>query len=532
MIRAPALGLGIACALALAACKPGATQGSSTTLLVGRAADAIGLDPARVTDAESVEVAEQIFEHLVRTRRGATEIEPALATRWERSDDGKEWTFHLRAGVRFHDGTPLDADAVVFSFERQRSPQHPYHLPDLTYEALFKNIVRIEKVDPLTVRIVIEAAYAPLLANLSMFPMSIVSPTAVKRWGEAFRLHPVGTGPFEFVEWSRGERITLKANLEYWGGRPPLGNLAFVPVRDPRQRLLALEGGAIDVAENLAPQDLQFVTLHPELKTERVAGFNVSYLAMNMSHPPFDDPRVRRAVGLAIRRDPIVKLVYQGLAVPATGPLSPTMWGHVEAEATPPAPLEARRLLVEAGWAQPAGAAPGVGPARRRPRLYVMSTPRPYMPAPERVARMIAQDLHDVGLEVEIVVNDFTTHLRATQNGEHDLCLLGWSADNGDPDNVLYILFHSDNTQPGVARNLSFLRDKQLDGILRWAQESLDRQAREGFYARAQRIISELQPWVPLAHSEIVVARRRHVHGLWLPPTSTLYFDRVTVDTE
>lgn len=518
----------LACLLCLApACKRGAAAGD-TTLLVGRAADVIGLDPARVTDAESVEVAEQIFEHLVRSERGTSDVEPELATYWSCNEAGTEWTFHLRPGVRFHDGTPLDAGAVVFSFERQRNPRHPYHVSDFAYEALFRDVQRIEAVDPLTVRIVIAQPYAPFLANLSMFPMSIVSPTAVARWGDSFRAHPVGTGPYRFVEWSRGERVTLEANPAYWGGAPAVRHLAFVPVREPRQRLLALEGGAIDVAENLAPQDLQFVLLHPALATERVAGYNIGYLAMNLTHPPFDDLRVRRAVALAIRKDPIVKLVYQGLAVQATGPLSPPMWGRVEPEPLPPDPAQARRLLAEAG------VLPGKDgrPRRPPPRLYVMSTPRSYMPDPERVARMVAQDLHDVGLDVTVVVSDFTTQLRAVESGEHDLCLLGWIADNGDPDNVLYTLFHSDNTQIGVASNTSFVHDADLDRLLRGAQASLDRGRRQRYYAEAQRIVADRALWVPLAHSEIVVARRRSVRGLWLPPTATLYFERVTLDPD
>src|SRR5262249_7770191 len=163
--------------------------------------------------------------------------------------------------------------------------------------------------------------------------------------------------------------------------------------------------------------------------------------------------RVRRAVALAIRRDPIVKLVYQGLAVPATGPLSPSMWGHAESDPSPPNPAEARRLMAEAGWGLVASDTAADAAQRRRPRLYVLPTPRAYMPGPERVARMVAQDLHEIGLDVEIVTNDIDNQLRATQNGEHDLCLLGWSADNGDPDNVLHILFHSDATQIGVAQN-------------------------------------------------------------------------------
>jgi peptide/nickel transport system substrate-binding protein len=240
----------------------------------------------------------------------------------------------------------------------------------------------------------------------------------------------------------------------------------------------------------------------------------VGYLAMNTQHPPFDDLRVRKAVSLAINRDAIVKLVYQGLAIPATGPLAPTTWAHLKQPLTPPDPARARALLDEAGWQ----------PGQKRPRLYVASTPRPYMPAPETVARMIAQNLREIGMEVEVVVNDMDTHIRATSNGDHDLCLLGWSGDNGDPDNFLYILFDSDNTEPGQARNLSFFRDGQLDGILRWGQESLDRPTREKYYLEAQRIIAAKVPWVPLAHAEVVVAERRGLSGVRFPPTAVLDF--------
>ena len=510
-------------ALFAPACQRRAPQPDApSSLLVGRAADAIGLDPARVTDAESVEVSEQIFEHLVRLdRRG--DIEPALAERWDSLADGKEWIFHLRKGVRFHDGNPVDADAVVFSFERQRDTKHPFHCSDFEFESLFNNIVRIEKVGPLDVRILIEEPYAPFLANLATFPMSIVSPRSVEQWGNDFRSHPVGSGPFRFVEWAPGERITLEANPDYWGGAPRLQHIAFVPVPNPRQRLVSLEGGAIDVAENLAPQDLQFLALHPDLRTERVPGHNVGYLAMNTQRPPFDDVRVRRAIAAGINKEAIVKLVYQGLGVEATGPLAPSMWGHVDLPPVPYNPTEARRLLAEAGWK-------GTGPGGKKPRLFVPSTPRTYLPSPERVAQMIAQNLHDVGMDVDVVALDMPEHLRATAAGEHDLCLIGWTGDNGDPDNFLYTLFHSDNTQPGIARNLAFLKDRELDGILRWAQESPDKAQRLQLYERAQRIIADRVPWVPLAHSQLVVARRRTVHGLWLPPTSTLYFHHVAVE--
>ncbi len=487
------------------------------TVLVGRASDIIGLDPARITDTESAEVTEQLFDHLVRYHFDSTEIEPSLATSWEVSDAGRVWTFHLRPHVLFHDDTPLNADAVVFSFERQRDPHHPFHQPDFAYwDNTFSNIQSIEKVDDQTVRNTIERSYAPFLANLAMFPVSIVSPTAVRKWGGDFAKHPVGTGPFRFVEWSPGERVTLAANEHYWDGAPKIEHLVFVPLRDARQRLIALEGGAIDVAENLAPEDLLFVALHPELILARTSGNNVGYLAMNTQHPPFDDVRIRRALNYAINKQAIVKLIYQGLAHEATTPVPPSMWSHTDEDLYHFDPDQARRLLQEAHFTPPA----------RKPRLFAMDAPRPYMPAPETVARIVQQNLHDVGLDVDIVASDFHTHMRRTEEGQHDLCLLGWIGDSGDPDNFLYVLFDTDSAASGT-ENVAFFRNGELHGLLTWAQESSDRAERERLYRRAQDIIGREAPWVPLAHADVVVAARRGLAGLRVHPLATIYFHRV-----
>ncbi|MDB4968205.1 MAG: peptide/nickel transport system substrate-binding protein [Myxococcales bacterium] len=502
--------------LALVGCTPDKLA-SDQPLLVGRANDAIALDPARVTDSESAEVTEQIFDHLVRYKPDSAEIEPSLAESWD-SADGRVWTFHLRKNVRFHDGTPFDAAAVVFSFDRQRDPHHPFHQDDFTYwENTFRNIQAVEALDSSTVRITIERSYAPFLSNLAMFPVSIVSPAAVRKWGSEFARHPVGTGPFRFVEWSPGERIMLASNPNYWGGAPKIQHLVFVAIRDARQRLVALEGGAIDVAENLSPEDLQFVALHPELTLLRVAANNVAYLAMNTTHPPFDDVRVRRAVNFAINKTAIVKLIYQGLAKPASTPVPPAMWSHVDETDYHYDRNEAMKLLAAAHYTRPA----------KRPRLFVMDTPRTYMPAPETVARIIQHNLRDVGMDVEVVVNDFETQVRMTQNGEHDLCLLGWTADTADPDNFLYVLFDPENAEPGTARNLAFFKNAELHGILSWAQESSDRHERERFYKKAQDLISHEAPWVPLAHGEAVVAARANLGALRVHPSSTVYFQRV-----
>ncbi|HYU15411.1 MAG TPA: ABC transporter substrate-binding protein, partial [Candidatus Acidoferrum sp.] len=435
------------------------------TLVVGRPSDALSLDPARVGDIESVEVCEQIYETLLTYDPGTRQFRPGLAESWEVSRDGREWTFRLRDGVRFHDGTPLDADAVVFSLERQRDKTHPFHGPDRTrfrfanWQNLYRNVRRIEARGPRTVRITIDQVYAPFEANMAMYPVAIVSPAALSRWGPDYPLHPVGTGPFRFVSWDGGN-IVLERNPDYWGKKPAIERLAFRAIPDARQRLTELVSAAIDVAYSLRPDELQFVYLHPDLQVVQQPSSAVAYLAMNTTHPPFDDVRVRRAVNHAVNKESIVKLAYQGLATAATGPLPPGQWGQHKPRALYPYdPAAARALLAEA-------AAAGRFDGERVYKLYTLSTPRSYLPDPEFIARVLQSNLAAVGMKTELVVQDIRKHLFSVQRGEHDMCLFGWIGDTADPDNYLYTLFDQDSAIPGVARNLSFYRDAELHRLL------------------------------------------------------------------
>ncbi len=478
-------------------------------VVVGRPSDAISLDPARPTDNESAEVLGQVYETLVRYQPGTTNVEGALATSWHSDPSGLVWTFELRDGVRFHDGTRFDADAVVFSFERQRDPDHKFHTGQFNYwENSFKNILKVEKVSDLTVRFHIARRYAPFLANMTMFPVSIVSPAAVERWGDAFAEHPVGTGPFFVERWDRGERIVLGKFKDYWGPPSTIERLVFEVVPDARQRLVDLESGAIDLAVAILPEELQFVDLHPGLTLYRPPTNNVTYLAMNCLHPPFDDVRVRRAVNLAINKSPIVRLAYQGLAIPADGPLPPTQWGHLVGPGSSRyAPDEARALLAEA-------ARDPRNDLSRTFTLYVPATPRPYLPNPERVARVIQTNLKAVGIDTQVVLQPFEAHNADTEKGLHDLALAGWVGDNGDPDNYLYLLFDKDNTVPGLARNIAFYRDDTVSQLLRQAQDIEDRGAREKLYAEVQRRIASDAPWAPLAHSQVAIAASDDLEGI------------------
>lgn len=482
-------------------------------LVVAEAADSMSLDPVTVTDSESIEVGELIYEGLVGWKPGTTDIEPRLATGWQVSQDGKTWTFQLREHVVFQDGTPFDAQAVVFSFERLLDPKHPSYLATGGgyWRALLHDVEKVVAVDPHTVEIHVTKPYSPLLGDLAMFPM--VSPAAVQQYGEQFSDHPVGTGPFELEAWNKGEQVVLRRFDGYWGKRPGLDRIVFEVDPDARQRLIDLESGSVDLATAILPDEQPFVELHPDLVLHHTPGNDVSYLAMNTMHKPFDDVRVRRAANFAVNKEPIVKLAYQGRAVPADSPLPPSEWGFHEPRVRYGYdPAMAKKLLAEA-------AADGTFDPNQVFKLYAPSTPRPYVSQPERVARFLQASLEQAGIHTELVLQPYAAHRASLENGEHDLAVFGWIGDTGDPDNFLYVLFHSDNANIGGAQNVAFYRDATVDQWLEEAQSVADETTRSGLYAAVQDRLAADAPWVPIAHSELVVAGRAELEGVILSPT-------------
>jgi peptide/nickel transport system substrate-binding protein len=497
------------------------------SLVVAQAADVQALDPARVQDSESIEVGELLFEGLLRWKPGTTDIEPGLASSWQASPDGKVWTFHLREDVVFHDGTRLDAAAVEFSFARLLDAKHPSYLAGdagVYWRSLMKDVTRVVPLDAYTVRIEVARPYAPLLGNLAMYP--IVSPAAVSRWGDAFKSHPVGTGPFAFDSWTLGDSVVVHRFDRYWDKAPVMAQIVFRVVVDPRQRLVDLESGSVDLATAILPDEQPFVELHPDLELHHTPGNDVSYLAFNMTHPPFDQLVVRRAANYAINKEPIVKLAFQGRAVAAEGPLPPTQWGHHRAKTRYGFdPVLARKLLQEAI------AAKKFDPARRY-RLYAPTTPRPYMTSPERVARFLQAALDQIGIKTDLVLQPYKEHRAAVEHGEHDLALFGWIGDTGDPDNFLYVLFHSDNAVEGRAINTAFYREPEVDRLLIEAQGAIDEATRTKLYSQVQDRIAEDAPWVPIAHSEYVVAARTELAGIVLSPLGHPVYPRIARRTE
>lgn len=496
---------------------------SKKILVIGQANAVLGLDPAAVVDNESIDVAEQIFEHLVRYAPSSMDIQPALATRWEKQADGRTWRFFLRKDVKFHDGTPFDADAVVFSFSRQRSDvrlpggrlKFPY------WNSYYRNIVAVKKESSHVVTITTDRPFGPLLASLAMFPVSIVSPRAFGKVKKGKRPRPVGTGPFKFVSWDhKTGRVTVEANRGYWGPKPKVDQVVFTRIPDPRQRLRALQSGLIHVARNLPPDLLHLVRLHPDLRLEERPAYNVVYLAMNTEKRPFHDRRVRQAVNYALRKDALIGLAFQGMATKAIGPLPPIMRPFYTADVMRYGydPKRARELLREAGYDR-----------NLRPVFVVMDSPRAYLPRPVLAARMIARDLEAIGMKVDLQIMPFSKQKQVMQNGKHHIGLHGWSGDNGDPDNFLYNLLDSSNAVHGKI-NYAYYREYAFHKLVATARESADLKERIRLYKKAQQIVMQTVPWAPLAHAKMVISLRREVGHFQLHPTSILDVRTVTLE--
>jgi peptide/nickel transport system substrate-binding protein len=496
----------------LVACTDPSARGSRA-LVVGQASDPASLDPALTTSSEAAQILAQIYEPLVRRVQAGARFRPCLAVRWRMHAGGLRWTFDLRQGVRFHDGKRFDADAVVYSFERQRDRSHPHHNPQFAYwGSAFRHIVAVKKVSRYRIEMQTRRPYAQelFLANLAMYPVSIVSPR------ERALGKPIGTGPYKYVSWRSGARVVLERNTAYWGGAPRVRRLVFAVVSSEQQRLNGLQSGTIDLIYGVQPDDRPLVRLHPDLRLMRTAAPNVAYLAFNTRKPPFDRVEVRRAINKAVDKRVIIKLGYRGLGQPARGAIPPHMAAYAgDTRRYPFRPDKARQELVAAGF-----------PGERTFVLRVMSTPRPYLPSPLLVARIIERNLRNVGVKVKIVAAPHAEHLAALRRGEHDLALLGWVADNGDADNLLYVLLDSDSIKSG--QNIAFFRDPAVHTLLLAAQQETDNRKRLSLYQRAQRLIADQAPWVPLAHAEVAVALRARLRGVVVDPANTLDFRGVS----
>ncbi|WP_085521201.1 ABC transporter substrate-binding protein [Tuberibacillus sp. Marseille-P3662] len=492
----------------------------SNVLVFGRGADSQSLDPAVPTDGESFKVTKNIYDTLIEYDGQTTDITKGLATDWKISNGGKTYTLTLREGVKFHDNTDFNAEAVVFNFERWKEGDFAYYASMFGAgdDSIIKNV---KAVDDYKVKFELKKPQAPFLKNLAMSPFAIASPTAVKKYGDQYgKEAAVGTGPFKFEEWKAKDTITLVKNDSYWReGQPKLDRVVFKVIPNNSSRLNAVKSGEIDLMDGVNPSDIKEVNGNENLEAFYRPPMNVGYLGFNtQAEGPMSDPKVRRALSHAVDKQALIDAFYAGKAKPAKNPMPSSIAGYNDSIQDYEFDLDkAKKLLAEAGY-----------PDGFKTEFWTMANPRPYMPQPKKIAEAIANNLKQIGVETEIQSMEWATYLEKVEKGEAPMFLLGWTGDNGDPDNFLYTLLHKDTIG---SNNYARYDNAEVNELLKKAQKLTDEQERNKLYKQAQEIIHKDAPWIPVAHSTPALVGKKTIEGFKPHPTgsdklNTVYFKK------
>ena len=477
----------LAMVVALTGCSTGQRvdlgDGAEGGVIAAIAGEPDQLDPHKTSAYFSFEVLENVFDTLVEPDENL-QMRPALAESWEVSDDELTWTFRLRPGVTFHDGSPLTAEDVAFSYNRIIDEE-------LTNVDKFSAVTSVEAPDPATVVIRVDRPVPNMLTNLGGFKgMAIVSRRNVES-GE-IATHPVGTGPFAFANQRSGDSITLVANPDYWDGAPEISGVRFRFISEPSTALSALQAGEIDWTDSVPPQRVQQLRNDESITLAVEPSNDYWYLALNEAREPWNDVRVRQAIAYAIDRDAIVQATSYGtaaknqLAIPEGNP-----W-YVPYDRYDEGGLDkARELLDEAGV---------------RPRNLDMLVTTDY-PETVTAAQIVADNLAPLGITVNIRTVDFATWLDEQNKGNFDMLMMGWLG-NIDPDDFYYAQHHTDGTS-----NAQKFSDPEVDRLLDAGRVETDRQARFDDYRRAATMIADQVSYIFLYNPSVIQAWNPALQG-------------------
>jgi peptide/nickel transport system substrate-binding protein len=527
----------------------GATGGS---LVFGTASDPVVLDGALVSDGESLRVIDQLFEGLVTLEPGTTEVIPALATDWETSEDGLEWTFNLREGVSFHDGEPFNAEAVCFNFERWYNFPASFQNANASYYWQFgfgggfadpiegaagpedSIYASCEVLEDLRVTLVLNRPSAAFLPALSLPSLAFHSPAALQEFGAdegevdeegIFRPtgtygieHPTGTGAFKFESWVRGDRLTIVRNDDYWGEKANLDSVIFRAIPDNAARLQALQTGEIQGYDLVEPQDMPTIESDDSLQLLPRPAFNVGYVGINQGLPPMDQLEVRQAVAHGLNRASVVSDFYPPGSEVAKEFMPPELFGYAD-DVTEYEfdPARSKQLLQEAGLTLPV----------EIEFWFPTDVSRPYMPDPQRNFEAFRASLEESGFSVTPRSAPWSPdYLGAVDAGQAQLYLLGWTGDYGDPDNFVGTFFQTAQPAWGTDKQ----PDAEIMGMLDAAEQEPDLESRTAQYEEVNRAIMDWLPGVPYVHTQPALAFAANVQGYVASPISLEPFALVSIE--
>ena len=491
----------------LIACGPAeeaAVERDTLTIAIG--AEPESLDPVRRTSAPAATVGEHVVERLIYMEEDGS-LTPMLATSWESNEDSTVWTFNIREGVTFHDGAPLNAEAVATNLSRFVSPD-----VGAAYAFLLGSVQEIEAVDEYTLQLTLAQPFAPILSHLSHSFIGIVSPNQLEGLSpeQTFEI-PVGTGPYVMDDWSRGDSISMSVNDDYWGSASQIPNLVFNFIPEESARIVALETGEADAIMGVPPADVERLQEDADIDVVFQTSVRTIYISYNNIKEPFTDPLVRRALNHAVDKQAIVDSIFEGVGFVADAPIPDAVFGHTSVGPYEFDPDLARELLDAAGY----------------PDGFSMTLHHPTgrYPLDSTVAQSVQSMLADVGVDATLETREWTSYLQFTSQppdqAEYDAFMLGWGTVTLDADYGLYALLHTRQWNPD-GNNRGFYSNERVDQLLDAARVETDPAERAPMYNEAVELIWEDAPWIFLYNAGQINAVRSDVGGIIHHPLENL----------
>ncbi len=471
-------------------------------LRVGLDVDADTLDPRLTKNTSGFRMKELAFNGLVAINPDFTPVSD-LAEKWDNPDE-RTWVFHLRNGVKFHDGSDLTASDVKFTYESVLDQS--FNSP---FRAFYLSVDKVEATDKNTVTFTLKAPFAPFLSYMDL---AIVPQAAVQKLGADFGTKPVGTGPFKVERWATGDTIELSANEAFYGGRPNLDRVRVKVVPDNSGRVVGLESGDLDFVQSpVSPQDVSRVQSGGKLKVDRTPAAGYTYINLNTADPILADKKVRQALSHLVNKQQIIDTIYKGIGKPANGPIVPTMWAYpADVPSYPYSPDRAKALLDEAGWKA------GADGIRVKDGQKLSLTVRTHSEDPDRkqLIQVLQSEFQKVGIDATTNTVEFPAFFQDVQDGKYQVGVIGW-LNLSDPDRATFRQFTIDGTA-----NYGKYKNEQVDKLLKDARATLDQSKAKTMYADAVKQIVDDAPYIFVQYQEYIAMYSPKVQGYVVNPVA------------